>query len=881
MSNIIAWYARELVGVEQALKTSIKNGLSADVAALRLARDGANELPAQKRFSLVRAVIKQLTNPLAFVLVFAAIATIFLNDFVDAFVILVALIINIGIGVWQEGKAAHIFQSLESAQESKAVVIRDGQKKTVLARELVVGDIVVVESGFTVPADIRITESSEVLVDESLLTGEWVSVEKDSKLINEHNTPITKQSNMLWMSTTVVAGSGLGVVVATGKDTQIGKIAKSTHLSLEHQTPLQKSIRRLARTLMIVISITILAIVLLGVLRGETIASMLLIAIAIAVAAIPEGMPAAVTVALALGMEKILKKGGLVKNLVAAETLGSTTIILTDKTGTLTEGIMQLSGLYSLAGIKTNELEAEGDNRQLLTMGVLASDAFIEVVGGKRSVHGRPIEKAIVEAGEKYNILQDSLVKSGNERVDFARFDPARRYAVSLNKTPERENLAYITGSPEHILAASGFYFENGEEKPLTQEIRELFKQTQDKLSAQGKRFTAIAYAKVVEAEIPTRVLDTKGKKEFVFVGLLGFEDAIREDVPVAIADAGRAGVHVVMLTGDHAETARAVALRTGIMKTNDEVCVGSEIELMSDEELSLALTSKNVFARVLPEQKLRIAKLLRSQGEVVAMTGDGINDAPALAAADIGLAVGSGTDVAKGAADLILLRDSFSIITAAISEGRRVVGNIKKIVAYLLSTSFGEIILIGGSLAFAAPLPILPTQILWANIIGGSLMGFPFAFEPREPGTLNQKPSSMNIHKILSKKIRRFLFEVVITTGLILLGLYAYLLYTETPIEKVRTLMFLAVSIYSVFTALAFKNLSQPFWQTRIFSNKHLLIGLLGSVLALALVFTVPSLSTILSLEAITLSDLILITLVGFANLFAIEAFKKLTFSK
>ncbi len=882
-TNEIAWYSREVDAIIVALKSNLTKGLDSTVASHKLTKDGYNKLPDEVTFSTLRAVYKQLINPLALILIFAAIATIFLHEYLDAFVIIVALFINITLGVVQEGKAARIFKSLDKAQETKAVVIRDGRKKTILASELVVGDIVLIESGFSVPADMRIAESKGIVVDESSLTGEWIGVEKTKNTIKTEDLPISEQTNMIWMSTIVVAGSGVGIVTAVGENAKIGKIAQSTTLSLEHLTPLQKNIRHLARILMFFIALTILTLILLGISNGEVLADMILIALAIAVAAMPEGLPAAVTVALALSMENILKKGGLVKNLVAAETLGSATIILTDKTGTLTEGVMILSGIYSAEGIEQDVIMAKDDNREVLRMAVLASDAFIEEdASGNKAVHGRPIEVAIIKGGQNSDILQDELFKSGNSRLDFARFDPERRYAVSLNGSHKGSNQAYITGSPEHILARSGYYLKNGEIHELTQEVIELFKQTQDKLSAQGKRFTAIAFVRVNENTIPSSVLDSKTGKDFVFVGLLGFEDMIRHDVPTAIAKTKQAGVRIIMLTGDHAETARAVALRTGIIdENNDTVYTGKQTSKMTDSELVLALTNTSVFARVLPEQKLRIARLLRAQGEIVAMTGDGINDAPALAAADIGIAVGSGTDVAKSAADMILLKDSFSIITSAINEGRRVIDNIKKIVAYLLSTSFGEIILIGGSLAISAPLPILPTQILWANIVEEGLMSFPFAFEPKEPGTEKRTPASARYHNILSYDMKKFLFAVALTTGLLLLCLYMYLLNKGLPIENIRTIMFLAVSIDSVFAGIAFKNLSMPVWKMRILSNKYLLAGIAGSTAVLVAAFIVPPLSTILSLEAIALADVMLVVAIGFINLLIIEVAKKFTFSK
>ena len=881
MTNSQEWFSQDIENIAKAFDVDINIGLSSEQATIRLQRDGINQIPQGVRFSVLKAIFRQLINPIALVLIFAAAATIFLHEYIDAIVVVLALFINITIGTLQEGKSAKIFETLENAQEKNATVIRDGAKQTVLSRNLVEGDIVILESGFAVPADVRLIRTDDVLINESALTGEADSVEKDAKQRPENGSQITELSNMAWMSTIILAGTAKGIVVGTGARAEIGQISEQTNQEQNRQTALQISIRRIANMMIIIILLIITAIVVLGLMRGEILSDMLLLAIAIAVAAIPQGLPAAVTVVLALGMERILKTGGLVKNLMAAETLGSTTVILTDKTGTLTRGEMLLSGLYTYQGIKNKSVESTEDNSTLLTMAVLASDAYVEFKDGKKVASGRPVEKSIIEAGIKADILQSELFEAGNERLDFARFDPSRRYGASLNVATDKTNHIYITGSPEHILALSDTYFFEEGVQEIKQEIIDSFRDTQDRLSSEGYRFTAIAYMSTQDMEIGENITKPSGEKIFTFVGLLAFEDALRDDVSDAIAKAQGAGVHVIMATGDHAATAQTIAERTGIASLGSIAVTGAELSNMNDSELKTALKENTIFARVLPKQKLRIVKLLQDQNEVVAMTGDGINDAPALAAADIGLAVGSGTDVAKNAADLILMKDSFSIITSAIAEGRRIIDNIKKIVAYLLSTSLSEVVLISGSLAVGAPLPVLPAQILWANIVEEGLMSFPFAFEPREKGALNRKPSSSKTKRIISQQMKRFLTITSIFSGALLLSVYALLSLMDNPIEHTRTVMFLAISVDSIFAALAYKNLKKPFWKTKILSNKQLIYALLGSIVILLLAIVWSPLKTLLSLDSLYSEDYVLIFIIGLLNLAVIEIAKYFTFAR
>lgn len=844
------------------------------------ARHGLNELPKHNGFRLFTTIIKQLKSPLSLVLIIAGVGTLFLREYLDMVVILSAVSINVIIGVLQEGKAARVFEALEKSQDKNATVIRNGKQQVVSAKSLVPGDIIVLQGGTSVPADIRLLEVNNLSMNESALTGEWLPVAKiDSS--QGRALPIAEQKNMAWMGTLVAEGSGKGVVVATGADARFGQITKSTQEEASVMTPLQKSIRRIARFLIGIIGVALLVILALGLFRGEPLTDMLLLAITVAVAAMPSGLPAAVTVVLAISMEAILSKGGLVKNLLATETLGSTTVILTDKTGTLTQGRMVMSGLYTAQSAESGDISAVLDNKELLKMSVLSSDAFVEEdpkETGKLTVHGRPIEKAIIESGLESGLSQADLFLNGFERLDFVQFESSRRYAISLNNCPQRGNRLYISGSPEHLLARSDRYFLNGRERKLDAKTRKMFADTQSRVSAEGMRFTAVAYVKVTGESVPKGVIEAHGKEQFVFVGLLAFADAIRADVPTAIKESKGAGVRVIMATGDYPETARAIAREVGIdRREHAPVLTGVMIDDMDDTELLTALSSYNIVARVLPKQKLRVARLLRNSGEVVAMTGDGVNDAPALAAADIGIAVGSGTEVAKAAADLILINNSFSVITAAIAEGRRVVANLRKIVTYLLSTSFGEIIIIGGALVAGAPLPLLPSQILWTNIVSESFMSFPFAFEPGEKGVMKDRPEKRGAKSILNTHVKWFIFVVSSVTGVLLLGLFFLLLWGEVPLEKIRTIMFVALSISSMFYAFSFKDLSQPIWRIPIFSNKYLLAALAASFAFLIAALTFDPLQKLLSLTDIALPGIFALVLLGLVNLGVVEVAKML----
>jgi P-type Ca2+ transporter type 2C len=873
------WASKTKEDIEKDLSMSVKNGLSEQRAAELLSIYGKNSLGERKKFSFFKNIKEQFKSPLVFVLVLAGVAAYFLGEFIDATVILLAITINVTIGVFQEKRADNSFQKLADSQQKIAVVIRDGKKITIPAEEVVKGDLVVVEAGMLIPADLRLVDVKDLKVNESILTGEWSAVSKED-IVLKPDLPISEQDNMAFMGTLSVSGYAVGVAVRTGASTEVGKIAESLLGIDESDTPIRKNIRKLAKLILVSVVALVLLIFVLGVWRGQAVTEMFLISVAIAVASIPEGLPAAVTVVLAIGMEKILKRGGLVKNLLAAEVLGSTTVILTDKTGTLTEAKMKLTEVLTLDSISNGKISVE-DNKEALKIGVLASDAHIEHTGpeGSIEVKGRPIEKAIVSAGLESGLSQEDLYASENKRLDVLPFNSERRFMASLNETGTWPNRIYFSGEPEKILNNSSFVLRGeGVAKKTTVWHEEILKTLSNKTSV-GARLIAIAYKDTTWKKFPEN--EKNVLEELVFVGFLAFSDPVRGDVAEAISKAKDAGARVIMVTGDYPQTAHSVALQTGIISGDSQVITGSDVDSLNDKELYAALKRVNVFARILPHQKLRLSQVLKDHGEIVAMTGDGINDAPALRSADIGVAVESGTEVAKEASDLILLDNSFSVIVSAIEEGRRIIDNLKKIIGYILSTSFGEIIVISGALLLALPLPILPTQILWVNIIGGGLMNFAFAFEDKEKDIMKRNPRNLSARHIASPDILKLIVIAGVVTSLWLMMLYLFMLNTGEPIEDIRTVMFVALSLSAFFFAFSFKSLKEPFWKTNLLANKFLLLALSVSLIILLLSLSLPALQKLLSLSSLDGYQILILVLIGFLNLMTIEAVKKLVYMR
>lgn len=870
------WQSISIEDTFVALKTN-KDGLTEKEALARLSIFGPNQFRQTVRRTIWQLLFDQFKSPLVLILLIAGLATLLLGEYPDALVIAIVVVLNAGIGLYQEGRAETAFETLRSSQQHTALVIREGNKRRIPSHELVPGDVIELDSGDAIPADARLFEAEELKTSEAALTGEWIAVSKQTATRIEAKR-ITDFDNMVFMGTLAAAGVGRAVVVRTGNDTEVGAIADELQQGLSAPTAFQKNIKRLARQLGIVIAVVTVVIFAAGLFQGESLEEMLLLSIAIAVAAIPSGLPIAVTVVLALGLESILRRGGLIKNLVATETLGSTTVIVTDKTGTLTQAKM------SVGTIITSQMLAR-DHAKALEIGVLASDAFVErrtsAVDPKApvsdelsewQVEGRPVERAIVLAGLEAGMQQKDLWHKYTE-LDFSPFTSSKRYAARLY-AEGAVHMAAISGAPELLLESASHILEEGKAIPLTEKTRKRLSAEHNKTAQEGVRFVAVSYKKYKEA---IKHIDHDDVLEdSVFVGFVGLHDPLRLDVKESIATSQSAGARVIMATGDFAGTALRIAQEVGIAKTGDEAITGEYFESLKPEERAEIVKTHSVFARMLPDQKLMLLRILQGQGEIVAMTGDGINDAPALVNADIGIALGSGTEVAKEAADLVLLTDSFSVVVDAIKEGRRILDNLKKIVTYLLSTAFGEVIVVGSSFILGLPIPILPTQILWTNVIEEGFMTVAFAFEPAEPDIMKRNPRALHARTVLTPHLRKFVASVAGITGIFLVILYVYLLNSgEYALDHIRTIMFAALTIDSVFYTFSLKHLHTPLWHTNIFTNRYLLFAFAASLGGLLLsLFFVP-LRELLSLVALAPHEYALVFAVGLFNLIVIELAK------
>lgn len=854
------YYRLGIDEIEAVLATSVTDGLSSSEAKARLEKDGPNTLGEEVKESILDRIVDELKNPLAFVLLIAGVVTVFLSHVADAAVIFIALIINIAINLYQQGHASRAFKELTSAQEKWAMVVRDGGAKRIPAREVVSGDILLLGMGGTVPADCRIVEALALEVNESVLTGEWIPEEKHAEVIGKE-VALHDRKNMLYSGTLLLSGEVRAIVTETGRNTEIGAIARELAAIEKVVTPLQKEIARLARSISIAALAALVLLIALGIFRKESLATVFVTAIAIAVAAIPEGLPAAVSTTLAFAMRRILAKGGLVRSMLAAETLGGTTIVVVDKTGTLTEGKMELSRVLTAddvdgvsgALVTARHHQLSPDAIDMLGFAHLSSDAKIEVGDGLTPVvvHGAAVEAAITRA-----VLREKI-DIGKLAVNFKRlarhpFRSTERRSVTLLQMQHIDlRRLLVLGAAEEMLSRVNAYYKGGESRVLTEELRERLASFLADSTNAGARVVAICYSDTKADALPPagEGLDKMlASNTFVFGAFILLIDPLRDEVPVAMAEARRAGVRVIMATGDNPGTARAVAFASGI--TSDKrarVVTGDSTEDLSDEELLLALGEVDVFARMLPLHKERIAKILRDSGEVVAMTGDGVNDAPALATAHIGVALGSGTDVAKEAAGLVLMNNSFAVIIEAIREGRRALDNIRKVTAYLLLMSFQEIVLIGTASILGLPLPLLAAQILWENMLTEGFMNFAFAAEKAERGVMERSPRASGASSLVTRRYLGFIAGNAAINAVVLVGMYLYLIHSGLSEAAVRTNVFVTLTLTTAFIAYPLKELRVPVWKVSPLGNPMFFISVGFALLGLVLAFTVPFLTNLL----------------------------------
>ena len=846
----IFWHNLPKEEVVKILGSNIEKGLTEKEVKIRQREFGENKLPKEKPLSKLKIFLEQFRSPLIYILLIAGIITLILKEYTDAIVIFGAVFLNTLVGFFQENKASQTLRELKKVVKHPAEVLREGNLKIIDSEELVPGDIIILNPGDKVPADGRIIESQNLKINETALTGEWLLAKKKPEVIAKE-TPLADRDNMVYMGTIVEEGKGKVVITEIGVDTEIGKVAQMVRETKEEKTPYQKKLAKFSRVIGLIITFICFGIFIEGILTGGKFIEMFTTAVAVAVAAIPEGLPVAMTVILALGMQRILRKKGLVRKLISAETLGSTSIIATDKTCTLTEGKMKVD---KVIGVKKLALKAA----------VLTSEAFIENPQEPKEkwiFRGRPTDRALLEAGIEAGV--SSKKEFEKKKIMEFPFNPLNKFAATLYQE-NGEKILYVCGAPERILERSIL---------SDKKKRELEKQL-EKLTQQGLRVVASAYKKIQKSESEIKNLEEE-INNLTFAGFITLKDPIRPEVKEAIKICRQAGMRPIIVTGDHKLTAKAVAKELGFDAKKENILEGKDLDKISEKEFEKILTKIQIYARVEPKHKMRIIKAWQKRGEIVAMTGDGINDAPALKTADVGVALGSGTEVAKETADLILLNDSFSIITAAIEEGRAILDNIRKVITYLFCSAFTEVFLVGTSIFGGLPLPILAVQILWINIIEDGPLSLALSFEPKEKDLMKQRPQSPEI-PLLTKEMKILIFIIGLVNIALLVGLFLWLMKCSGyDISHIRSLIFSGLAIDSIFYIFACKSLRKNIWQINLFSNKFLIFAWLFSILFLLAGLYLPPLQNLLRTEPLNFFDWQLILGLGFLNLILIEITK------
>ncbi|MFA5329764.1 MAG: cation-translocating P-type ATPase, partial [Prolixibacteraceae bacterium] len=730
------WFTKSNEEVIKELGVDPSLGLSDEEVKIRLEKYGPNKLLAKKKKNILQLFIAQLQEWLIYVLFAAVVITLFMGEYVDSAIILLVIIINALLGVIQEVKAGKAIEALQKMSHPKALVRRNGEVKEIHSDQIVPGDILILDAGRYISADIRLIESANLQIEESALTGESVPSEKDASLVlTDPKTPLGDRTNIGFMSTLVTNGRGVGIVVETGMNTEVGQIANIINTEEKSKTPLEIRLDQLGKTLgKIAIGICIFIFVI-ALLQGRELVEMFLMSVSLAVAAIPEGLAAIVAVVLSIGVTSMAKKNAIIKKLPAVETLGSVNIICSDKTGTLTQNKMTVKRYFNPEGEIAVEREeknnATEDVKLLAKAMLLSSDATFE--NGKGT--GDPTEIALLMFGDDLDIDRKAL-DAGTKRVGEFAFDSDRKLMSTL--VEEDGKLAvYTKGAIDNLLKISAGVLINGQVLPFTDEHRKMFTRATERMSDQALRTLGAAYKPVETIIDPSEM-----EKELILIGLVGMIDPPRVEVKSSIQLAKEAGITSVMITGDHKNTAFAIAQELGIANAVDQAITGQEMDELPEEELTAKITGFRVFARVSPEHKVKIVRALKSRGNIVSMTGDGVNDAPSLNAADIGVAMGiTGTDVARGASDMILVDDNFSTIVSAIEQGRNIYNNIRKSVLFLLTSNLGEVISMFVALMAGMAAPFVATQLLWINLLTDSLPAVALGMDPGNPDVMKEKP--------------------------------------------------------------------------------------------------------------------------------------------
>ena len=893
------WFNKSVEEVEKELETDLSKGLSNEEVQKRREKYGLNELKAKKKKSLFQKFLDQFKDFSIIILIIAAIVSGIVGvaegeGVTDTIIILIVVIVNAIIGVSQEAKAEKSLEALQKLTDHASKVLRNGEVIVIPSKELVPGDIVVLDTGDYIPADLRIIEAVNLKSQESSLTGESVPVEKTTEKIEEKEVGIGDRINMLFSSSLVTYGRGKGIVVETGMTTEVGKIAGMLDNTEEQITPLQEKLNKLGKTLGIAALAICVVIFIIGLIQGKEPIHMFMTAVSLAVAAIPEGLVAVSTIVLAIGVQKMVKKNAIVKRLPAVETLGSATVICSDKTGTLTKNQMTVEKIFINSDTKDVEQYKDSndlDLEKLVLANMLCNDTKISSDG---TLTGDPTETALVDMGFKLDF--EPSIYDEMPRVGEVPFDSDRKLMTTINEV-NGKYIVYTKGGVDELLARCNSYLLNGEIKQDLENYSKIVRENNEKMAKEALRVLSCAYKEIDHKPTDEEIKNIEN--DLIFVGMVGMIDPPREEAKKAVEKCKTAGIKTVMITGDHKITATAIAKKLGILENEDEAITGQDLENMSDEELEKNVRHYSVYARVSPEHKVRIVRAWQKNGEIVAMTGDGVNDSPALKQANIGCAMGMvGTDVAKEAADVILTDDNFATIVSAVEEGRRIYDNILKVIQFLLSSNVGEIVVLFLATLFTPLFAnwfgitdishleiLLPIHILWINLVTDSLPALALAFDPANKDIMNRKPNKPGKGVFTKGMTLRVIYQGVMI-GLLTLGAFMIGLATtteaidgltldESKIEVGQTMAFVTLALSELVHVFNVRNNKQSVFKTGILNNKKLLLAVGASALLMIVILAIPALRTIFSIPVLPTSNIIELVLLILAPLVIVELFK------
>ena len=900
------WFNKDVIDVEKELKTDINNGLDENTIDEHTIKYGFNELQEKKKDSLLKKFIAQFKDFSIIVLIIAAIVSGVVGvaegeGITDTIIILIVVILNAVIGVVQESKAEKSLEALKKLSEHAAKVIRNGKEQIIPARELVPGDIVILETGDYISADLRIIEAVNLKAQESSLTGESVPVEKESDKIEKTEIGIGDRINMLFSSSLVTYGRGKAIVVETGMNTEVGKIAGMLNETEKQETPLQRRLNSLGKTLGIAALAICAVIFVIGLLQGKGIIDMFMTAVSLAVAVIPEGLVAVSTIVLAIGVQKMVKKNAIVKKLPAVETLGSSTVICSDKTGTLTQNKMTVEKVFCNDVTKdVKQVDTTKDFDKLVFNCMLCNDARVLDNG---ELAGDPTETALIDMALKQD-YNESILRD-NPRVEEVPFDSERKLMTTVNKSTDGKYIVYTKGGVDELLQICNSYLFKGDIKTNLKEYSEWIRENNENMAKEALRVLAFAYKEI--DHIPSKEEMKTIESGLTFIGMVGMIDPPREEAKKAVEKCKHAGIKTVMITGDHKVTAVAIAKKLGILEKDEEALTGLELDKISDEELKRDIRKYSVYARVAPEHKVRIVKAWQENGEIVAMTGDGVNDSPALKASDIGCAMGKvGTEVAKEAADVILTDDNFATIVSAVEEGRRIYDNILKVIQFLISCNVGEVVVLLLATLFAPVIGrlfgisniamvqvLLPIHILWINLVTDTFPALALAFDPANKDIMYRRPIKKDEGIFTKGRAFRIIYQGImiglLTLSAFLIGIATThapidgLTLEQSKIEVGQTMAFIVLAFSELVHVFNIRDNKNSICKTGILGNRILILAVLASALLMGIILIIPALRTVFSIPVLPTGNLVEVLILILAPIIIVEILKlfKLNTSK